>query len=54
MNRRQRIRARAIDRLHRSRLGAYAWIVDTAEFAGCLAVGHRGFDEMPDPMPALR
>lgn len=47
MNRRQRLRAKAIDRLHRSWLGRYGWLVDAAEFLGCLAVGHHGFDDTP-------
>lgn len=48
MNRRQRLRAHVIDRLHNSRLGRYGWFMDTAEFAGCLLVGHYGFDDAPD------
>lgn len=48
MNRRQRLRERVMDRLHRSRLGCYGWIVDTAAWLSCLLVGHYGFDEVPD------
>lgn len=48
MNRRARLRAQAIDRLHSSRLGGYGWLVDTAEMLGCLLAGHRGFDEVSD------
>lgn len=48
MNRRQRLRARVIERLHRSRLGWIGWLMDAAECLGCRVAGHLPFDDLPD------